>query len=203
LWQPTLQEFKELFNNEYILDIMVILNKKDDKSITPTELSDLLKIHVTTAKKYLELLVKYNFATNEILLNKLGRPTVYTLQTKVIDIRLSLEKDSYFDDIDVEVWNPAIREAKNVDQFASYIFINDLVTEIKIKSKTKAKRYVTLTLELTKNEQLFMKNIPLPTMDPKPLIKICNNAKINSIIEIKALESFVKKLEKYQIIELY
>ena len=204
MWHPTIQEFQELFSNIYVLNIMVIMNSRPNKNITPTELSDVLEIHVSTAKKYLELLVKHGFAEKEVLKYKLGRPTVYTLTRANIDISLSLDKESHVENLDVEIWNPTIREVKNIDEIATYILDhNDLVKEIKIKSKTKAKRFVTLTIEIAKNEQQFMKYLPFSTAEPQSLIKICNKAKLESIIDIKAMESFVKKLEKYNLIEFH
>ncbi len=204
MWQPTIQEFQELFVNPYILDIMVVINSRSGKNITPTELSDVLEIHVSTAKKYLELLVKHNFATKKVLKEKLGRPTVYTLTKSNINISLSLDKDSQVEDLDVEIWNPTIREVKNINKLAIYVLdSNDLVKEIKIKSRTKAKRFVTLTIELSKNEQMFMKYLPFSTADPKSLVKICGKAKLESIVDIKAIENFVKKLLKYNLIEIH
>ena len=203
MWKPSIQEFYELFIKEYVLNIMVVMNSRIDKSITPTELSDVLQIHVSTAKKYLELLAKYEFASKLILTEKLGRPTVYTLKTTTINISLNLEKDTSIEDIDVEIWNPTMREVKNIDQIATYVFdSDDLLKEIKVKSLTKAKRFVTQTIELSKNEQQFMKYLPFSTEEAKPLIKICNKAKIEAIVDIKAIENFVKKLLKYDLIEI-
>lgn len=203
MWQPTIQQFNELFNNEYVLNIMVVLNKKTDRSITPTELADILQIHISTAKKYLELLAKYKFATKEILTDKLGRPTVYTLKTNRIDISLTFDNDSFNDNLDVEIWNPLIREVKGIEKLANYEFdSNDLIKEIRVKTRTKAKRFVTQTIELSKNEQLFMKHLPFSTQDPKSLIKICTKANIKSEIEMKAIENFVRKLLKYNLIEI-
>ena len=150
MWQPTIEQFQELFNNEYVLNIMVVLSKKTDKSITPTELSDVLQIHISTAKKYLEILAKYNFASKEILTDKLGRPTVYTLKTSRIDISLAFENDSFNENLDVEIWNPLIREVKGIEKLANYEFdSNQLIKEIKVKTKTKARRFVTQTIELS------------------------------------------------------
>ena len=203
MWQPTIEQFKEFFNNEHILNIMVVMNKKNDKSVTPTEISDLLQIHISTAKKYLELLTKYNFAVKEVLKNKLGRPSVYTLTTKKLSIELSLNREEDFQNIDLEIWNPFIREASNIDEIASYeLDENNLIKTIKVKSKTRAKRFVTMTLELDKNEQLFMKYLPFSTQEAKSLIKICNKANVTTTIEIKAIENFVRKLHKYNLIEL-
>ena len=202
MWQPSIQEFQELFNNQYVLNIMVVMNSRIGKNITPTEISDVLQIHVSTAKKYLELLVKHDFATKEVLIDKLGRPTLYTLTKAHIDISLSLDNESNVQELDIEIWNPTIREVKNIDQLATYVFdTNDLLKEIKVRSITKAKRYVTLTIELSKSEQFFMKYLPFSTEEPKSLIKICNKAKIESVVDMKAIENFVRKLLKYNLIE--
>ena len=61
---------------------------------------------------------------------------------------------------------------------------------------------MTQTIELSKNEQQFMKYLPFSTEEAKPLIKICNKAKIEAIVDIKAIENFVKKLLKYDLIEI-
>ena len=203
MWQPSIQQFKELFTNEYIPNIMVIMNTTFDKSITPTELSDILEIHVTTAKKYLELLVKYNFATKKVLTKKLGRPSLYTLTTNKILISLSLDEDSTIDEINIEIWNPTIREIKNIDEIANYIQDKDgLIEEIKVKIKTKAKRYVTLGIKLSKKEQQFMKYLPFSTAEPKSLIKVCQKAGIETIVEMKSIETFVRKIKSYNLIEI-
>ena len=47
-----------------------------------------------------------------------------------------------------------------------------------------------------------MKYLPFSTQDPLSVIKICNMAKIQSIIDMKPIENFVKKLLKYNIIEI-
>ena len=203
MWKPTIQEFKELFSNDHILTAMVLLNKKTTKNITPTELSDLLKIHITTAKKYLELLTKYGFTTKQVFTDKLGRPSVYTLTTATLSIELSLDEESEFQQIEMDFWNPMIREPIGIDERATYVLDSEGITQaIKIKLKTKAKRLVTFTLELDDKEKKFMKYLPFPTDDPKSLIKICNYANITSPIDIKSIENFVRKLLKYKLIEI-
>ena len=202
MWMPTIQEFKELFANNYILDVLSILSAKNDKSITPMELSDLLEIHVTTAKKYLELLTKYDFTSKIILKNKLGRPSVYTLIKETIEIKFSLTNNFLEDDLILDIWNPVIRESVNIDEIAEYRFDSDiLVNEIKVKIRTKAKKDIPIILKLDKNESLFMKYLPPPQSDPKSLIKICNSANISSNIDMKLIENFARKLLKYKLIE--
>ena len=203
MWQPTIQQFKELFSNDHILTAMVLMNKKSTKNVTPSELSDLLKIHITTAKKYLELLTKYGFTTKNVLSDKQGRPSVYTLTTTTLTIALSLDKESEFQKIEMDFWNPLIREPIDIDKIATYDHHSEgLIQSFKTKIKTKAKRLVTFTIELDNKETYFMKYLPFPTDDPKPLIKICTDANITSPIEIKSIENFVRKLTKYNLIEI-
>ena len=64
MWQPSIQDFKEVFTNQYTLNILIIL--RDKQSTTPSELANILEIHISTAKKYLELFYKHNFLSNEI-----------------------------------------------------------------------------------------------------------------------------------------
>ena len=147
---------------------------------------------------------KHNFLTKEIQVDKIGRPSIYSLKNKIINISLNLNNfEGKLPTDQIEIWNPLIREAREIDRFATYIFDqNDLINTIKLKIKTKARRYVTLSIELSDLERLFMKYLPLPTMEAITLMKICYKANIQSIFEIKSIESFVKKLQKYSLIEI-
>jgi hypothetical protein len=159
---------------------------------------------VSTTKKYLEILHKHNFVEKRNLEENPGKPTQYTLIKKKFVIEFDLDSTIDKGNLDTSnIWNPLIREKSNLEPLIRYKFnTEDQIEEIKIKIKTKARRYITKTLKLGVTERMFMKYLPYPTMDPNNIIKICFKANIASAFEIKSIENFVKKLKKYGIIDI-
>ena len=202
MWTPSYLDFQNLFSNDFTLKILLLLHQKKDKSLIPTEIADILSIHVSTAKKYLELLFEHDLVSKNKLMDKPGRPTLYTLLTKDIQINLNLESLSGEINSNIDKYNPLIRE-KSIDKNrVAYKFTKDgLVDEIQVKKTTKAKKQIKISFQLSSVETQFMKYLPHPTKRPVAFLDLCTRARIFSITEIKIVEQFMKKLVKYDIIE--
>ena len=145
LWTPTYQEFQDLFSNDYSLKILAILYQVhlESRTLCAADVAKLLDIHVSTAKKYLDLLADKSFVNKEFFPNKKGKPTYYSIKSMKINVNLDLERllkniqeNVEFDSLP----NPRIREKPNLEPRIIYK-VNDkgLVTEILAKKLTKAK----------------------------------------------------------------
>lgn len=203
MWEPTLQDFQELFSNEHTLKILLSLYQKNNQKVTATEISDILSIHISTAKKYLDLLYNAGFIDKKVMKDKPGKPTIFNIKRTEYNVVLNLETLSSVEIEEINIKNLMIREKPNLHTRITYeIGKNGLIDQINIKLNTKAKKIITIKLILTLNEKFFLKFVPLPSEETKQLIKLCYNAKIYSKPDIKLIESFVYKLKKYDILEV-
>ena len=92
--KPTYSDLRELFSvfsNDFVIKILTIIFQKPDKCSSASELASILGIHVSTAKKYLELLHEHGFISKKIANDQQGRPTYYTLKTDQVVILLDLK----------------------------------------------------------------------------------------------------------------
>lgn len=204
IWKPSYQEFHQMFSNDNSLKILIFLSQQE-KPICATEVAKILDIHISTAKRYLDLFADRQFIEKEFVPTKPGKPTYYTNKRKEINISLNmvnLAKAFQNQKAKSSLPNPIIREKANLQPRVTYVLGEEgLVQDIVHVKRTKARRYVRQRTELSKNESRFMKYLPHPTMQAKPFIEICKDAKITDFFTIKALLIFTKKLRKLDIIE--
>src|SRR3972149_3568857 len=86
---PTYQQLRSLFSNDIGLKVLLLLEKMAEV-LSPTDVAHLLNVHISTAKKYLELFCDLDFVSKEVLLSKPGKPTYYRLINKLVSIQLDL-----------------------------------------------------------------------------------------------------------------
>ncbi|UCG00932.1 MAG: hypothetical protein JSW11_15110 [Candidatus Heimdallarchaeota archaeon] len=203
VWRLDYSSFQQLFANEYSLKILALIFQRKNK-ICAADISKLLDIHISTAKKYLDLLAKNNILKSEQYLHKPGKPTFYSLLVDRIDISLDLSQISETMDVPPvaeNIPNPLIREDINSPPRVQFHFDNkDMVTEISVKVRTKAKKTIAHKIILNETESQFMKYIPHPTMEPESFFDICTKAGISDYYSIKEAYLFAEKLMKYDII---
>ncbi len=103
-WTPTYQEFKSLISSDYTLQILLLLHKlsSDGNRLCAADVSKMIGIHITTAKKNLDLLSRIGFIQSEIFTNKPGKPTYFSIKSDEINEALAIsyiistkEKDLY------------------------------------------------------------------------------------------------------------
>ena len=204
-WAPKYQEFQKVFSNDYTLKILAILSQQQQK-LCAADIAKRLEIHISTAKKYLDLLFDYQFIDREYMPRQPGKPTYYTLTAKQVEITIDI--DTIAQEINAaaskEVLpNPYLRENPDLQPKITYgINTAGLVEEIIIKRRTKAKRIVQQKITLTPDESAFMKYLPHPSMPAEPFLGICERAQLSNFFAIKGLIPFVDKLKKYDIIEV-
>ncbi len=208
LWTPTYQEFQDLFSNDYSLKILSILHQMhlENRTLCAADVAKLLDIHISTAKKYLDLLADKSFVNKEFFPNKQGKPTYYSIKSMKINVNLDLERLSKNIQENVEfnsLPNPKIREKPNLEPRIAYK-VNDegLVTEILVKKLTKAKRRVQQQITLTDIQSAFMKYLPHPTMKTESFQSISKKAGVQDFFNMKMLVPFLDKLVKHDIIEV-
>ncbi|MFQ6123750.1 MAG: hypothetical protein ACE5R6_03975 [Candidatus Heimdallarchaeota archaeon] len=203
-WAPTYHEFQKIFANDFTLKILAILSQQSQK-LCAADVARILDIHISTAKKYLDLLFDYQFIDCELFPNKPGKPTYYSIKSTRIEITIDI--DAIAQEINEELQkdalpNPSIRETPNLQPRITYVFNKaGLVEAIIIKRRTKAKRIVKQKITLNKAESAFMKYLPHPSMHAERFITICERAQLKNYYAIKGLISFAEKLKKYDIIE--
>lgn len=204
-WKPYYQEFQDMFSNENALRILALISG-EKQQYCAADIAKLLDIHVSTAKKYLDLFYEHDFIEKQGFSNKPGKPTYYYPKSNQIIITLDIHKiaRSLTEKLDEGTLpDPFIREKPNLESGVTYdIDSKGLVRELTVKIRTKAKRFVKQKLKLSKAESQFMKYLPHPTMEFEPFLQVCRRAKLINYFEIKSLLSFVGKLEKLGIIEL-
>jgi len=204
-WAPKYHEFQKMFANDYALKILAILSQQSEK-LCAADVARILEIHISTAKKYLDLLFNYQFIDRELIPNKPGKPTYYSAKSTQIEIMINI--DAIAQEINKEsqkdaLPNPYIRETPNLQPRITYVFNKTgLVEAIIIKRRTKAKRIVKQKITLNKAESVFMKYLPHPSMQAERFLTICERTQLKNYFTIKGLVSFVKKLKKYDIIEV-
>lgn len=202
-WTPTYHEFQKIFSNDYTLKILVILSQQHQK-LCAADVAKRLEIHISTAKKYLDLLSDYQFIERESMPHQPGKPTYYTLNETQVEITIDI--DTIAQEINATVSkealpNPYLRENPDLQPRITYeVNTVGLVEEIVIKRRTKAKRIVHQKITLTADESAFMKYLPHPSMPAEPFLGICERAQVSNYFAIKGLIPFVNKLKKYDII---
>ncbi len=203
-WKPDYQEFQEVFSNENALRIIALLSVNKEQYCA-SDIAKLLDIHISTAKKYLDLFYDHGFLERRVFRKKAGKPTYF--KSKVDQLTIILDMDSLVSSIvqsydNTELPNPLIREKAYLDDKIGYeINTKGLVTEISVKKRTKAKRFVKQKVRLNSLESQFMKYLPHPTMAFEPFLRICEKAELKNYFEQKILLHFVEKLKKIGIIE--
>ena len=208
IWTPNYFKFQEVFSNDYCLRILLLLFQKTKKNekMCASDVSKILDMHVSTATKYLDLLCKYEFVNKDQIHDRPGKPTYYTSKSDVIAISLDLSHLAHDiqDNLDIDaIQNPLIREKPNIQERVIYEFNDDgSITNFVIEKKTKARRIVRRKIGLSRNESAFMKYLPHPTMESEPFLDICKKANLSDFYTIKGTISFLKKLKKYDIIEI-
>ena len=208
IWTPKFEEIQKLFASEYSLKILVIIYQmsRQGRQLCAADVAKLLNIHVTTAKKNLELLSEYEFLEKEEFPHRPGKPTYF--QMKKSEITITLNMETLIENIDQtdnisELPNPSIRENPNLPPRVTYNINNDgLVKEIIVKSRTKGRKTIKRKIVLKKDETNLMKYLPHPTMDSKSFQDILKEANIIDYYNAKMLFEFVKKLMKYDIVEV-
>jgi len=167
-----------------------------------SDIASILGIHVSTTKKYLDLLTESLLLEKKAVPNKPGRPTFYTLKSKDINLKLDLDNMSQTFETKISIPNISIREKKGIYPQISLLMDNrGFVHGIKVRKKTKAQRYVTQKIELSNIESRFFRLIPHPTMEPESFYKLCDKAKIKDHVSQKTAYNFVQKLLKLGIIK--
>ncbi|MFX0123840.1 MAG: hypothetical protein ACFFAE_09400 [Candidatus Hodarchaeota archaeon] len=203
IWGLDYSSFQELFANEYSLKILALIYQKRNP-LCAADISKLLDIHISTAKKYLDLLAEKNFLKSEKHLHKPGKPTFYFLLVDTIDISLDLSQIVETMDVPLvtdNIPNPLVRENTNfTPRVLFHLDKKDMVNKISVKIRTKAKKTIVHKILLSETESQFMKYIPHPTMEPKPFLDICSKAGISDYYSIKEAYNFAEKLLKYDII---
>lgn len=201
---PNFQEFQDLFSNENALRILAILSQ-DKKWFCAADIAKLFDIHISTAKKYLDLFYDHNFIDKQEFTNKPGRPTYFSLKTNEINITLNMDviSKSMTEKLDEQsLPNPIIREKAYLEPKIIYeVDSKGLVNNLVVKMRTKAKRFVKQKVTLSQIESQFLKYLPHPTMEFESFLQICERAKLDNYFEIKSLLSFVGKLKKLGVIE--
>ena len=204
VWKPSYQEFHQMFSNDNSLKILILLSQQE-KPICAAEVAKILDIHISTAKKYLDLFTDFQFIKKEFVPTKPGKPTYYTSKRKKINISLNmanLAKTFHNHITKSSLPNPFIREKANLQPRVTYVLGEEgLVQSIVHVKRTKARRHVKQRIKLSKNESRFMKFRPHPTMQASPFIEICKKARITDFFTIKALLIFTERLRKLDIIE--
>lgn len=203
-WVPTYNDFQNLFSNVYVMRILVSLSKLKGKRGCATEIASILDVHISTTKKYLDLLHRYEMLSKELVRSQPGKPTYYTLKGDKLHVILDL--DSMAQDLQSEftVQDFLIREKKgNYPKVSFVIDKHGMVCSINVRKRTKAQRYVTRKIELATSESLFIKNLPHPAMDPKSFLKICKEAQISNSFTLKSVYNFSLKLIELGIIERF
>ncbi|MFX0209213.1 MAG: hypothetical protein ACFFDT_24730, partial [Candidatus Hodarchaeota archaeon] len=202
VWKLDYSTFQQLFANEYSLKILSLLFQKSN-SLCAADVSKLLDIHISTAKKYLDLLAENNFLNGEKYLQKPGKPTYYSLLVDRINISLELSHLAETMDVPAvteNIPNPQIRENTNLPPRAQFLLdAKDMVTEISVKVQTKAKKTIAHKIILNVTESQFLKYIPHPTMEPEHFLDICGKAGISDYYSIKEAYIFAEKLAKYDL----
>ncbi|MFX1283387.1 MAG: hypothetical protein ACFFB5_07020 [Promethearchaeota archaeon] len=207
-WKPNYQQFQELFANDYCLKILTLIAQKgqSEEPLCANDIAKILDIHISTATKYLDLLYSHGFVDKNQFLNKPGKPTYYKLRSYNISINIDLlfmnQTLQNLSDIG-SIPNPLFREKANLPPRVEYTYDDEqIISEIVIKKRTKARRIIKRKFTLSKTESNFMKYIPHPTMKTEHFLEVCTKAGINDYFTLKEMYSFLQKLEKYQIIEL-
>lgn len=203
-WKPKFQNFQDLFSNENALKILALLSQHKQQYCA-ADIAKLLDIHMSTAKKYLDLFYEHGFIDKEKFPHKVGKPTYFMPKTNKITIVLDMDliARSMIEKLAKSpISNPLIREKAYIDPKIKYdLDSNGLVRKLSIKVQTKARRYVKQEVDLSQTESQFMKYLPHPTMQFEPFLQVCRKAKLENYFEIKILLSFVEKMMKLGIIE--
>ena len=208
LWTPTYQEFQSLISSDYTLKILILIHKmsNDGHRLCAADVSKMIGVHITTAKKNLDLLSQIGLINGEVFINKPGKPTYFSIKHDMVNITLDLNKlaDTISENVSISTLpSLLIREQPNLSPRVVYNFNDDgLVKEIIVKRKTKAKKMIKQRIVLKKNEVLLMKFLPHPTMKMKSFQDILKEIGIEDYYIGKILYEFVIKLKKYEIIEV-
>ncbi|MFW9780151.1 MAG: winged helix-turn-helix domain-containing protein [Candidatus Heimdallarchaeota archaeon] len=201
-WTPNLQEFQELFSSENTLKILICLNQQEDKKACSSDISQLVDVHKSTAKKILESLYNNQFVEREVYTDKPGRPTYYTLAKNEFFVKLDLQYLSKDIQAGKQLPNPVIRESSRLPIDTDYELTEDgRIQTITYRRRTRARRLIRQRVELSSLEGDFMKYLPHPTMQAKPFLDICQQAGINEHYTVKKAYIFLKKMIELEIIE--
>ena len=197
-----IQGLFSVFSNDFVIKILALIFQKPDKCSSASELASILGIHVSTAKKNLELLHEHGFLTKKIANDQQGRPTYYTLKTDQVVILLDLKTLSETVEYNISFPNVLIREKKGIYPRIQFILSeNKSIKFISIRKRTKAHRTRTQHLNLTNDESKFLEYLPHPTMEPCSLSDLCERANITGLIRMRSLYNFVVKLRDLGIIK--
>jgi predicted transcriptional regulator len=203
-WKPDYQDFQDIFSNENALRILALLSQYKQQYCA-ADITKLLDIHISTAKKYLDLFHEHNFIDKQIFPRKAGKPTYFMPKADQITITLDMDRiaRSMIEKLeDRSLSNPIIREKAYLEPRITYdVDSKGLIRQLTVKMQTKANRFVKQKVELSQTESQFMKYLPHPTMEFKPFLQVCRRAKLVNYLEIKLLLSFVEKMKKMGIIE--
>lgn len=201
-WNPSYEEFQNLFSNNYTLRILVSLTQLKNMRGSASDIASILDIHISTTKKYLDILNKFRLLEKEFEPTKQGKPTYYILKKKKVNISLDLIKMSRNFQKKISIKDILIRERKGIYPQVSFILTyRGSIQAIKIRKKTKAHRFRTHKIELSSVESRFMQFLPHPTMEPEHFFKICAKSQITDYVSLKIVNNFVQKLLKLEIIK--
>ena len=206
-WAPSYTEFHDVFTNGFCVKILTLIHRQSRKGVIlcAADIAKLLDIHVSTATKYLELLVQHELVEKEQIVTKPGKPTYYRVVSSSVSLTLDLDSFGEFLEATVtdgDLPNPSIRELPNLAPRVVYEIDTDgLVTAFLIQLHTKARRVKKIRIPLSPLESALMKYLPHPTMSAEPFLEVCQNAGIIDYYSQKTLLSFLEKLVKYAIIE--
>lgn len=203
-WETSYEEFQSLFLNNFTLRILLALSRLKNMCGSASEIASILGIHISTTKKYLDLLTEQFLLEKKAVPDKPGRPTYYTLKSKELNLNLDLERMSQNFQVTTSIPNIFIREKKGIYPKISLLMDKrGFVQSIKVRKKTKAQRYVTQKIELSSIESRFFRLIPHPTMEPESFDKLCIKAKITDHVSQKLVFNFVLKLLKLGIVKKF
>lgn len=203
-WKPDYQDFQDVFSNENALKILALLSQYK-RHYCAADIAKLLDIHISTAKKYLDLFHERGFIDKQIFPRKAGKPTYFKPKADQIIITLDMDRigrSMIKKPEEKSLSNPFIREKAYLESRITYALDSKgLVKHLTAKMQTKANRFVKLKMELSQAESQFLKYLPHPTMEFEPFLQVCRRAKLVNYFEIKSLLSFVEKMKKMGIIE--
>ncbi|MFW9856302.1 MAG: hypothetical protein ACFFFG_14715 [Candidatus Thorarchaeota archaeon] len=184
------------------MKILVCLEQQENKKACASDISQLVDIHKSTAKKILEALYNNQFVKKKVYTDKPGRPTYYTLAKNEFFVKLDLQYLSNDIQAEKHLPNPVIRESSRLPIDTDYELTEDgRIQKITYRRRTRARRLIRQRVELSELEGDFMKYLPHPTMQARPFLDICQEAGINEHYTIKKAYVFLQKMIELEIIK--
>jgi len=181
VWKLDYSSFQQLFANEYSLKILSLIYQKST-ALCAADVSKLLDIHISTAKKYLSLLAENNLLQSEKYLQRPGKPTYYSLLNDRFNISLDLSHLAESMDVPTvseNIPNPRIREKTSLPSKVQLLLdIKDMVTEISVKVQTKAKKTISHKIILNSLRESKKSGACVVAVPVKDTIKRVENNKV-------------------------